>query len=162
MLNERDRIISNNRFSVFARPGQKRPEEPRTRERNTRIPCGRPRHLRRARVRHLADAQDALGQPASWTRRRTGWRGILGTGEQTSPGTGDIIQKVGIGLCLKQSDASEPHKYEKYYTLKSRCPTFLKAEPDFRGVEASVAHWGLRGAGACLECLPPSPQTPLV
>ena len=63
--------------------------------------------------------------------------GILGTGEQTSPGAGDLVRKVDIGLCLKQSDASEPEKYQKDYTSRPRGLTFPKAQPDFRGPESN-------------------------
>jgi len=40
-------------------------------------------------------------------------------------------REVRIELCLKQSDTLEPKKHEKHYTLRPRCPTLLKAQPDF-------------------------------
>ena len=83
-----------------------------------RVHCGRPRHPRRARIRNPAyRAGDGTPDP----------------GEQTSPGAGDPIREVGIRLCLKESDGSEAEKYQKDYTLRPGCLTFLKAQLDFRG-----------------------------
>ena len=45
-------------------------------------------------------------------------------------GAGDPIREVGIRLCLKESDGSEAEKYQKDYTLRPRCLTFLKAQLD--------------------------------
>ena len=63
------------------------------------------------------------------------------TGERTSPDAGGAIREVGIELCLKESDGSEREKYEKHYTLRRQCLTFLKAQPDFGGW-VELGGWG--------------------
>ena len=63
-------------------------------------------------------------------------------GAETSPDAGGSLREVGIELCLKESDGSEHEKYQKDYTLRPRCLTFLKAQLDFRGPGGSVGPGG--------------------
>ena len=109
-------------------------------------PGGRPGHPPSTRIRDSADrAAD----------------GTLGTGERTSPGAGDPIREVGVGLCLKEHDASEPEKCQLWDPDVSLS---LRHSPIYGDQKATLAPAPTLlgpGAWADLSCLTPFPQTPL-